>query len=55
MPTPLLNVRLPEDEAAALTQLAEAQGRTRSDLLRELIRAALALPTDSYKVGAPRP
>lgn len=55
MNTPLLNVRLPEEEAAALTELAKAQGRTRSELLRELIRAALALPTDSYKVGAPRP
>ena len=51
MPTPILNLRLPEDEAAALTELAEARGINRSDLIREVLRATLA----DNATGAPRP
>jgi len=42
MPAPLMNVRLPEEEAQALTRLAAEQGRTRSELVREALRAVLA-------------
>jgi predicted transcriptional regulator len=41
MPTPILTLRLPDDEARALSEIATARGITRSDLIRELLRSAL--------------
>jgi hypothetical protein len=57
MAAPLLNLRLPEAEAQALSRLAAEQGRTRSDLIREVLRDVLRshdvhVPTTSGQTPA---
>lgn len=42
---PLLTIRLPHDLRTAVTDLAEQQGVSRSELVRQALEAATTAPT----------
>ncbi len=46
-----LTIRLPQAQDEALTRRAEALGRTRSDLVRELIERGLQDPPLGRRIG----
>lgn len=46
-----LTIRLPDSQDAALTRRANALGRTRSDLVRELIDRGLDEPPMARSIG----
>jgi len=49
----MLNIRLPETEFLLLTRYAAAAGRTKTDVVRELIRSLAQTPEAKAKKAKP--